>query len=119
MNYVGRVLVVEAWFGKSAFEFPSGKKLLQIAYHVHGVTFVYDVPQLGAVPRRACPLLCLPASTKQDPDLYCFVNASLSCCLFLSLFPFCVCNPKGVGFPGRLALSRLGVQQLQGLISLE
>lgn len=62
MNYVGRVLVVEAWFGKSAFEFPSGKKLLQIAYHVHGVTFVYDVPQLGAVPRRACPLLCLPAS---------------------------------------------------------
>lgn len=111
--------MVEAWFGKSAFEFPSGKKLLQIAYHMHGVTFVCDVPQLGAVPRRAYPLLCLPASTKQDPDLYCFVNASLTCCLFLSLFPFCVCNPKGFGFPGQLALSRLGVQQLQGLISLE
>lgn len=47
LNYTGRVLVLEAWFGKSVLQFPSGKKLLQLAQDVLGVTCGSDVPQLG------------------------------------------------------------------------
>lgn len=43
LNYTGRGLMVEAGFGKSTFEFSSGKKLLQIG----GVTFGCGIPQLG------------------------------------------------------------------------
>lgn len=66
----------------------------QVVLHV-GATY----HSLGGVPGRACPLLCPPASRKQDQDFYCFLNAFLICCFFLSPFPVCLCVLKGVGFP--------------------